>query len=97
MSLDVQITNRAKVPLRVREVDITSPGMSQYTLRRALKYFNETIPPGETRTLGLVAEVIASRARLQQSEPLSVRAIIAFEAEGKSFREVVLQQFAGPY
>src|SRR5688500_11454254 len=59
MSLDVEITNRAKVPLRVREIDITSPGMSQYTLRGAVKHFNETIPPGETRVLGLVADVIA--------------------------------------
>lgn len=96
MTLDVRITNRAQVPLRVREIEITSPGMGQYTLIPVTKQFNEVIPPGENRTVGLVATVVASRTRLQQTEPLAVRTIVLFEAEGKSFREVVLHQFAGP-
>ena len=94
-SIDVQVTNRANVPLRLREVDVSSPGMTQYTLQRTTKLFDEVIPPGETRTVGLVATAIARDTRTLISEPLMVRAFLRFEAGGTSFREIVTEQFAG--
>ena len=95
VSIDVQVTNRASVPLRLREVDVSSPGMTQYTLQRTTKLFNEVIPPGETRTVGLVATAIAQDTRSPMSEPLMVRAFLRFEAAGTSFREILTEQFVG--
>ena len=96
VSLDVHITNNATVPLRVREIEVRSPGMMQYTLARESKTFNETIAPGQSRTLGLVATAYANNTSRQISEPLSVQAIVRFEANGRGFREIVLERLAGP-
>ena len=95
ISIDVEITNNAAVPLRVREIEIRSAGMMQYDLVRVSKIFNETLAPGQTRTLGLVTTAIASRRELHTNEPLSVHTIVRFEANGRGFREIVLEQFAG--
>ncbi len=95
VTLDVHIRNNAKVPIRVREVEIRSPGMSQYTLLRTSRLFAETIPPGETRTVSLMATAVREQTRFRAEEPLSVSANLRFEANGKQFREVILQQFAG--
>jgi len=94
-SIDVRVTNRASVPLRLREVEVSSPGMTQYTLQRTTKLFNEVIPPGVTRMVGLVATAIARDTRSAMSEPLMVRVFLRFEAAGTSFREVVVEHFAG--
>jgi hypothetical protein len=95
ISIDVHITNNAAVPLRVREIEIRSSGMMQYSIDRTSKIFNETLAPGQTRTLGLVTTATASRRELHTNEPLSVQTIIRFEANGRGFREIVLEQFAG--
>jgi hypothetical protein len=95
VTLDVHITNNATIPLRVREIEVRSPGMMQYTLIRRVRAFSETIPPGESRTLSVVTTAVARRSQLQSSEPLSVQAVVRFEANGRGFREIVLEQFAG--
>jgi hypothetical protein len=95
LSLDVAVTNRANVPLRVREIQLSSPGMVQYTIRPVSRQFNDTLQPGETKTLGLVTTAIARQARLQVSEPLAIRAFVRLEANGKQFAEIVTEQFAG--
>ena len=95
VSIDVHITNTANVPLRVRQIEVRSPGMMQYSLVRTSKLFNETIAPGESRTLGLVATAVARETRAPSSEPLAVQAVIRFEANGRGFREVIMEQFAG--
>ena len=96
VSIDVQIRNNATVPLRVREIEVRSPGMMQYSLIRQAKIFNETIPAGEERTLGLVATAVANNVRSVTSEPLTVQAIVRFEVNGRGFREIVLERAAGP-
>ena len=95
VSVNIQVTNNAAVPLRIREVEITSPGMMQYSVPRVSKLFNETVAPGETRVVGMVASAIARQARVDRYEPLSLRAVIRFEGGGKDFREIVFQQIAG--
>jgi hypothetical protein len=95
VTIDISITNNAKVPLRVREIEVRSPGMMQYGLQRTAKTFNETIPAGESRTLGLVATAIANQARTRSDEPLAVQAVVRFEVNGRGFREIVLENFAG--
>ncbi|MEO8380805.1 MAG: hypothetical protein ABI779_14165 [Acidobacteriota bacterium] len=95
VSLDVYVKNNADVPIRLREVEIRSPGMTQYTLLRVAKLFGETIPPGETRTVSLVATAVRSSTRFQMAEPLSIVATVRLEAKGKAFREFIMQRVAG--
>ena len=95
VSINIQVTNNAAMPLRIREVEITSPGMMQYSVPRVSKLFNETVAPGETRVVGMVASAIARQARVDRYEPLSLRAVIRIEGGGKDFREIVFQQIAG--
>jgi len=95
VSLEVHITNRSGVPLRVREIQLRSTGMMQYGIRPMSKLFNETIAPGESSTLGITATAEARPMRAPSSEPLSVQAIVRFEANGRGFREVIMEQFAG--
>ena len=93
VNFDVEITNRANVPLLVREVEVSSPEMMQYQITRSLRAYNETIPPGETRTLQLTARAVtSSTARRQYDEPLSLRGLVRFEAGGQRFLEIVRQR-----
>lgn len=95
VSIDVHITNNANVPLRVREVEIRSTGMMQYSVDRTVKIFNETLDPGQSHTFGLVATARTRQTRVPSSEPLAIQTVVRFEANGRGFREVVLEQFAG--
>jgi hypothetical protein len=95
ISIDVTVTNNASVPLRVREIEVGSTGMMQYSVDRASKIFNETLQPGESRTMGLTSTA-RSRSARPSMEPLSVQAVVRFEANGRGFREIVTHQFAGP-
>lgn len=95
VSFDITITNNATVPLIVKEVELTSPGMMQYTIARESKLFREVIEPGQSRTLGMTATAYTRDTRNRSDEPLSVQTFVRFEVNGKPFREVVLQQFAG--
>lgn len=92
VSIDVHVTNRAAVPILVREVEISSQGASQYTIERARELFHETIPPGETRTVNLVATAIALQSGVTEGEPMPVRVTLRLEANGKSFRETKLDR-----
>lgn len=90
VTLDVDITNRAKVPLTLRRIELDSPGMMQYELIRHARTFRETIEPGETKPVTLFAT--ASRRVRYPSEPLTVRAILEFEAGDNVWREVTMQR-----
>ena len=93
VQFDVEISNRANIPLLVREVEVSSPEMMQYQITRSVRAYNETIPPGETRTLQLTARAVtSSTARRQYDEPLSLRGLVRFEAGGKRFLEIVRQR-----
>jgi hypothetical protein len=93
-TIEVSITNRAQVPLAVRRVEVDAPGMRQFTLRRANRIFNETIPPGETKVLTLFTSATANteNARANVDEPLLLRVMADFEAEGARWREVLMMR-----
>ena len=93
VQLEIQIRNRAAVPLLVREIEVSSPDMLRYQLIRTSRRFNETIPPGETRTLQMSARALTpDTQRRDYDEPLSIRSFVRFEASGRTFREVVRQR-----
>lgn len=83
----VDIKNTASVPLRVREIEVSSPSMVQYGLQTTRERFSKLLEPGESHEFTVFA---TAQTRVQSpKEPLNVRAIVTFEAEGKTFREIV--------
>lgn len=94
-TIDVEIQNRANVPITVREVAISSFAMNDYRLLPTTRSVSVVVPPGETRTVGIVATLEAVSARSVSLEPLSIRAVVRMEASGRSFREVVMQRLTG--
>jgi hypothetical protein len=94
VSIDVEITNRANAPLVIREVEIASPDSAQYSIARARRLINETVAPGETKKVTVTSTAVAENLGVPVGEPLSVRAFVRFEANGKSFREVAIGQLS---
>lgn len=95
LSFNVLVTNHANVPLHLREIELSSPGMTHYAIQRTIKRLDEVIPPGATRQVGMEANAYAEAPRAERFEPLNIRAVLRFEAAGKSWREVVLDQSVG--
>lgn len=93
ISLEVDVTNRAAEPLVVRQVRIESPGMAEYSLYPITRTFNTTLAPGQTETFHLSGTAYTNVTRLSPREPLAVRARVDFEARGRRFQELVLNQF----
>lgn len=87
-TIGVDIENRANVPINVRRIEVDSPGMVQYSLARRNQTFRETIAPGASRSLTILATAI--RNARNPAEPLTIRAIVELEAGGKVWREMML-------
>ena len=87
--IQVDIRNRATVPIVVRRIQIESPGMAQYTIGRADRYFRETVSPGETKSLTVFATAYAQTTR-RPSEPLQLRVFIEFESGEARWREILM-------
>ena len=91
--LEVTVANNASVPLRVRRIQIESPGMAQYSLYPFQRTYNEEVGPGQTKTFNVVATAYTDIGRLNPTEPLQVRATVEFEGPAKEhFREIVFQR-----
>lgn len=88
-TIDVHVTNRGKVPITVRRLELDSPGMSQYTIARFARIYREVVPPGETKAITAFATAIAQTTR-RPTEPLTIRAIVELESEGAVWREIVI-------
>ena len=86
----VEVRNRASVPITVRRIEITSPGMKDYQLDRAIREFHDTLAPGQTKMI-----IVPALARTQVSdpqEPLIIRAVLDMESAGRQWREVILSR-----
>jgi len=88
VDLEVTIANRSTRTLRVRSIRVVSMGMNEYTIRSINQRFHDDIAAGETKALIVPATAISSAPGLHPSEPLLLRLDIAFEVNGKIFREV---------
>jgi hypothetical protein len=74
----------------LRRIEIDSPGMAEYALARHIRQFNERIEAGSSKTVHLFATARTNLSRFTPTEPLSVRVVAEFEANGKRFQEVYL-------
>ena len=93
VTIDVEVTNRANVPLTIREVEIGSSDSQQYSISPARRLVNETVAPNESRTVQLSTTAVA-RTTQAVGQSLVIRAFVRLEANGKSFREVVIGQLS---
>lgn len=93
VTVDIQITNRADVPILLRNAEVSS-NAEQYTIPRYRRTFDQTIAPGETRTVQVDATAVALSSRPVNAQPVLVRTFLLFEVNGKTFREAVVTEFA---
>ena len=92
VSFEVLIRNSSRsIPLKVREIELTSMGSSQYALLPTRRRLGRTIQPGETVTIGLTATAVTRSGRSSPTERPSMRAVVMFETpDGDVFREIVM-------
>jgi len=87
-TIEVRVGNRSSLPIVLRRVELSSPGMVEYEIVPTIREFRETIPPGESKAITLFATARTTTSR--PAEPLSLRAVLDFEGGGAVWRELVL-------
>jgi hypothetical protein len=90
VSVLVTVRNPGNVPITIRRAEVDSPGMTQYTLRRATRDFHEIVGPGEEKTVTVFTQAHTTVQR--PTEPLTIRALVSFEANGQRWREMLIMQ-----
>jgi hypothetical protein len=89
ITFEVGIRNVAAEPIKIVRVRLeASPSMAQYTTYPVERVFNETLAPGETKAVSLVAT--ARTLTRNPTEPLSMRAFIDYESGGTRHRELYM-------
>jgi hypothetical protein len=97
-----QITNRAAEPITLRRIELSSIGTGSYVLRREDRGFKALIPAGQTAALKMTADAFFTTdvSGTPSREPVTLRAIVYFEAPSGAFRQIVtrhIEQFShGP-
>ena len=87
-NIEVVVENRAGVPIVVRNVSLQGSGMMTWTVYPTQRMFNESINPGEAKAFPMFATAAARQARMTPNEPLTVRAVVQFEAGKERFQEI---------
>lgn len=91
LGVGVEITNVSAEPITVRRVRLhAGPLMTQYSTYPAERVLHQTIAPGETESVDMVVTAHTEYARLDATEPLSLRAVLDFERGGKRFNEIYI-------
>jgi len=88
----VEVKNKLAEPLSLRRVAVQSVGGGAYTLRPYSQAFNETIAPGETKRVSFWAPAFVDMNTVGGANgPVTLRASLEFEAGGKKFQKVEVQ------
>jgi hypothetical protein len=88
----VEVKNKLTEPLSLRRVAVQSIGGGAYTLRPYSQAFNETIAPGETKRVAFWAPAVITMDTMGGANgPVTLRASLDFEAGGKKFQKVEVQ------
>ncbi len=89
----LSIHNTTSDALRIRRVDLQSVGMGAYSLPATTRAFDVALAPGETRTIDLWgAAVIDAATIVGANGPVTIRAVVQFDAPSRQFQSVVVQQ-----
>lgn len=88
----VEVKNKLSESLSLRRVAVQSIGGGAYTLRPYSQAFNETIAPGETKRVSFWAPAVVEMNTVGGANgPVTLRASLEFEAGGKKFQKVEVQ------
>lgn len=90
-TIEVTVGNRGSVPITIRRVEVSSPGMLEYELVPIAKEFHQTIAPGETKAVRVLTTARTDSSR--QIEPLMLRAVLQIEGGGSTWREIVVRRY----
>jgi len=87
ITFEVMVQNVARDPIQLLRVRVeSSPGMAQYSTSPVERVFNQTLAPGETKSVSLVAT--ARTLTRNPTEPLSMRAFVEYSSGGTRHREL---------
>lgn len=88
----VEVKNPMAQPLILHRVAVQSIGGGSYTLPSYSQAFNESIAPGETKRVAFWAPAYVSMNTVAGANgPVTLRAALDFEAGGKKFQKVEVQ------
>lgn len=87
--LSVDVHNRSASDIVVRRVRVESSGTTQYVIYPEERIVRETVSPGSTRQISLAAQG-ESRTRGSAHEPLTVRAVVFYESNGKHGQQLYI-------
>ena len=88
VTLEVAVSNRGDQAINLRRIEVSSPGMSTYALQTTRREFNERIEGGATKTFNVFGTAVTNVQ--SPTEPLSIRLVAIFEANERSWREIVM-------
>ena len=87
-NIEVLVENRAGVPIVVRNINLQSSGMMSWGIYPTQRMFNETVNPGEAKAFPMFATASARTSRMTPNEPLTVRAVVQFDAGKERYQEI---------
>lgn len=91
----VEVKNTLAEPLHLRRVAVQSIGGGSYTLPPYSQGFNVPIAPGETKRVSFWAPAyVAMQTVAGANGPVTLRGTLEFEAAGKKFQQIVVQNLA---
>ena len=91
----VEVRNPTSESLHLDRVDVQSMGGGAYDLRPHSQAFDVTIAPKESRSVEFWAPAYVSMPTVAGANgPVTIRATLAFDAAGKKFQKVVIQNIS---
>jgi hypothetical protein len=88
----VEVKNTLAEPVSLRRVSLQSIGGGAYTLPAYSQGFNETIAAGVTKRVSFWAPAYVSTETVSGANgPVTLRGTLEFEAAGRKFQKVVVQ------
>ena len=87
-NLDVVVENRSGAPIVVRNIRVESSGMMRWGIYPVQRAFRETLAPGELKAFPIFATAGTNSPRSTMQEPLTVRAVVQFDAGTERFQEL---------
>jgi hypothetical protein len=91
----VEVKNVTPVPIRLDRVGVKSIGGGAYDLPSHSQGFDVAIAPGETRSVDFWAPAYVTNPTVGgANSAVTIRAMIEFDAAGKKFQTVIVQNIA---
>lgn len=96
VKLQLQIGNRAGVPITLRRIEIqtVNPQGGAFTLNRASYYFKTTIQPNGTGEASFWARAEGYGRSMRDTEPVTIRGVIDYEVPGGHYNQIFVRELS---